>query len=113
MIFRERSMRTAAVAASLLALCGCVSPSGEAPEWFNEAAAEAEGGYPSLHDVPRTTIANTNAAYWARVEADLIRAREELKNHPRAEPAPPAGDDTFVEEARDVLEQSRQAHPDE
>jgi hypothetical protein len=106
-------MRTAAaVLAGLVALGGCVSTSGEPPAWFNERQAEAEGGFPSLRDVPRTTIANTDPAHWAAVEADLLAAREELMNHPRAEPAPPPNSDQFVEEAREVLEESRQAHPD-
>ncbi len=105
-------MRTAAVLVGLVALSGCVSPSGEAPAWFNEAQADAEGGFPSLSDVPRTTIANTDPAHWAGVEAELMAARDALKNHPRAEPAPPQDADEFVEEAREVLEESRQAHPD-
>ena len=105
-------MRAAALVVGLLALSGCVSSSGAAPDWINERAAEAEGGYPSLRDVPRTTTANTNAAYWARVEADMQRARDELKNNPRAEPAPPPGTDTFADDARQELEEARQAHPD-
>ncbi|HJS81161.1 MAG TPA: hypothetical protein VJ748_11095 [Vitreimonas sp.] len=105
-------MRTAAILAGLVALSGCVSTPGEPPSWFNEAGAEAEGGYPSLRDVPRTTTANTDPDYWAAVEADLIQAREELQNHPRAEPAPPEGADEFVNQAREELEESREAHPD-
>jgi hypothetical protein len=104
-------MRTA-VLAGLLALAGCVSPSGEMPAWFNEAQAESEGGFPSLREVPRTTTANTDAAHWSAVEADLIAAGEALKNHPRNEPAPPQNTDEFVEQAREELEESRQAHPD-
>lgn len=102
-----------AVLAGLMALGGCVSSSSEAPAWFNEAQAEAEGGYPNLRDVPRTTTANTNAAYWANVEANMLRAREQLQNNPRSEPAPPGTPDAFIDEARQVLEESRQAHPDE
>jgi hypothetical protein len=105
-------MRAAAVLAGLLALSGCVSSSGEAPAWIDERAAEAEGGYPSLRDVPRTTTANTNAAYWARVEADLLQAKEELQSNPRSEPAPPQGTDEFVNQAREELEESRDAHPE-
>jgi hypothetical protein len=101
----------AALAAGLLALGGCAS-SAEAPAWINESQAEAEGGYPNLRDVPRTTIANTNAAHWAEVETDLARAREELKGNPRAEPAPADGADEFVEQARQELEEARQAHPE-
>lgn len=103
----------AAVVVGLLALSGCVSPSGEAPAWFSEAQAEAEGGYPSLRDVPRTTTANTDAAHWARVEADLLAARQALKDNPRAEPAPPQNTDEFVNQALEELEESRRAHPDE
>jgi hypothetical protein len=102
-------MRTAvAVLAGLMTLCGCAS-SAEPPAGTQ---AEAEG-FPSLRDVPRTTTANTNAAYWANVERNLVRAREEMQANPRAEPAPPAGSDEFVEQARQELEESRQAHPDE
>ena len=106
-------MRAAAVVVGLLALSGCVTGSGEAPAWFSEAQADAEGGYPSLRDVPRTTTANTDPAHWARVDAELMAAREALKGNPRAEPAPPQGADEFVNQAREELEQSRQAHPDE
>lgn len=102
----------AAVLAGLLALGGCVSSSGEAPAWIDERAAEAEGGYPSLRDVPRTTTANSDAAHWAEVEADLMQAKQELENHPRNEPAPPQGTDEFVNQAREVLEESRDAHPE-
>jgi hypothetical protein len=105
-------MRTAGVVAGLLALAGCVSTSGEPPAWFNERQAEAEGGFPSLRDVPRTTTANTDAAHWAAVEADLMAARQEMLNNPRNEPAPAQNTDEFVEQAREVLEESRDAHPD-
>jgi hypothetical protein len=105
-------MRAAAVLAGLLALSGCVSSSGEASGWIDERAAEAEGGYPSLRDVPRTTTANTNAAHWAEVEADLAQAQAELENNPRNEPAPPQGADEFVNQAREELEESRDAHPE-
>ncbi len=106
-------MRAAAVLAGLMALGGCISTSAQAPPWFSEAQAEADGDFPSLRDVPRTTSANTDPAHWQRVEADLLRAREDLQNHPRAEPAPPPGADEFVERAREILEESRQAHPDD
>ena len=102
----------AAVLAGLLALSGCVSSSGEAPAWIDERAAEAEGGYPSLRDVPRTTTANTDAAHWAAVEADLMQAKAELENNPRNDPPPPQGADEFVNQAREELEESRDAHPE-
>ena len=105
-------MRAAALLAGRLALSGCASSSGEASSWIDERAAEAEGGYPSLRDVPRGTRANTNPAYWARVEADLMRAKEELENNPRNEPAPAQGADEFVNQAREELEESRDAHPE-
>jgi len=102
-------MRTAAaILAGLVVLCGCAS-SAEPPVG---SQAEAEG-YPSLRDVPRTTTANTNAAYWANVERNLVAQREAMQANPRNEPAPPQGTDEFVEQARQELEESRQAHPDE
>ena len=104
-------MRAAAVLAGLLALSGCASSSGEASSWIDERAAEAEGGYPSLRDVPRGTTANTDPAHWAAVEADLMQAKAELENNPRNEPAPPQGADEFVNQAREELEESRDAHP--
>ena len=105
-------MRAAAVLAGLLALSGCISSSGAASSWIDERAAEAEGGYPSLRDVPRGTTANTDPAYWARVEADLMQAKAELESNPRNEPAPAQGTDEFVNQAREELEESRDAHPE-
>lgn len=105
-------MRTAAVVAGLLALGGCVSSVGEVPAWFNERQAEADSSYPSLRDVPNTTIANTDAAHWAAVEADLMAAKQAMQANPRNEPAPPQNTDEFVNQAREVLEESRDAHPD-
>lgn len=104
-------MRAAAVLVGLLALAGCVSTAGQ-PAWFHERQAEAEGGFPSLRDVPPGTIANTDPAYWAAVEADLRAAREAMENHPRAEPAPDQDADAFVEQAREVLEEARTARPE-
>ncbi len=105
-------MRAAAVLVGLFALSACVSTPGEPPAWFNEAQAEAEGGYPSLRDVPPGATANTDPAHWAAVEAELMAARAAMLNNPRSEPAPPPNSDEFVEQAREVLEESRQAHPD-
>ena len=65
-------MRGALVLTALLiALGGCVNtPYGETPAW-----ADAEG-FPSLREVPEGgTSANTSAAHWRSVEADLLQAR--------------------------------------
>lgn len=105
-------MRTAAVLAGLFCLAGCVSSVGEVPAWFTERQAEADSSYPSLRDVPNTTIANTDPAHWAAVEADLLAAKAAMEANPRNEPAPPQDSDEFVNQARQELEESREAHPD-
>jgi hypothetical protein len=107
-------MRVAATIVGLLTLAGCVSSQGEAPAWFSERQAEAEGGFPSLRDVPRSNIANTDAAHWAQVERELVAAGQDLKTNPRAAPASQADvqPSEFLNEAREDLEEARQAHPD-
>ncbi len=106
-------MRAAIVTAALIGVlgaAGCAS-SGEAPEWFAERSAENDSGYPSLRDVPRTTTANTNAAHWAAVEADLEAAGAAVKANPRSQPATVAEDpNAFLNEAREELDETRQAH---
>jgi hypothetical protein len=107
-------MRAASLAAALIGvsgLAGCVSSSGEAPAWFSERQAIEEGGYPSLRDVPRTTIANTDSEHWDAVAADLLAAGAAVKSHPRAQPSANQEDPAaFIEEARRDLEQARAAH---
>jgi hypothetical protein len=105
-------MRTAAVVAGLLTLAGCASSVGEVPAWFTERQAEADSSYPSLRDVPNTTIANTDPEHWAAVESELLAAKAAMQANPRNEPAPPQDSDEFVNQAREELEEARQAHPD-
>ncbi len=101
----------AAAIIGALGVTGCVSSSGETPAWFSERQAMEEGGYPSLHEVPRTTTANTNDAHWAAVESELLAVGEAVKSHPRAQPGGPDIDPVqFIEEAREDLEQARAAH---
>ena len=53
---------------------------GEAPAWFNERAGRGRRRLSrACATCPRTTTANTNAAYWAAVEAELIAARQEAE----------------------------------
>ncbi|MEZ6021895.1 MAG: hypothetical protein R3C16_00350 [Hyphomonadaceae bacterium] len=93
-----------------LTLGGCVSAPANAPEWFSERNEQAAGDYPSLREVPRGTSANTNAAYWDRVEAEVVAAGEAVRANPRSEPAPDTDPADFIEEAREDLEETRQAH---
>jgi hypothetical protein len=104
-------MRLAMLAATLVfGLAGCAS-SDNAPAWFDERSAEEDSSYPSLREVPRGTIANTDAAHWAALEAELRTAGQAVKAHPRAQPATQAEDPAaFLEEARRDLEEARQAH---
>lgn len=109
-----RAAAAIAVMAGLLGLGGCISTSAEAPQWFTDRLAEEEGGYPSLRDVPRTSVANTDQQHWSQLEQDLQAAGAELKSHPRAAPASEADvqPSEFLEQAREDLEEARQAHPD-
>lgn len=103
-----------AMAAGLLAasLAACTSAPSDAPGWFSERDAAEAGTYPSLRDVPRSTIANTNAAHWSAVERDVTAAGEAMRANPRAEPATPDQDPAaFVDAARRDLEAARDAHP--
>lgn len=96
----------------LAALAACASaPPSDAPAWYGEATQDAGAGYPSLRDVPRTTVANTDMAYWEAMKADLMAAGEALRSHPRAAPAVLSDESAaFVEQARQELEAARQAH---
>jgi hypothetical protein len=101
-------MRGALVLTALvIALGGCVNtPYGETPAW-----ADAEG-FPSLREVPEGgTSANTSAAYWRSVEADLLQARANAQANPRAqEPAAQEDPQAFFDEARRDLEATRATH---
>ncbi|ANP44601.1 hypothetical protein ATE48_01015 [Candidatus Viadribacter manganicus] len=90
-----------------IALGGCVNtPGGDTPEWAN-----AEG-FPSLREVPEGgTSANTTAAHWRAVEADLLQARAAAQSNPRAqEPAVAEDPQTFLDEARRDIEATRNSH---
>lgn len=98
------------VAASL-ALSGCISAAASAPEWFAEHEEAQGGDFPSLRSVPRGTIANTDQRHWQAVEADMAEAVRALRDHPRAAAPEPTQDPAeFIEQAREDLEATRQAH---
>jgi hypothetical protein len=103
-------MRAAIVLAALAGLlAGCISaPEGATPEWADAS------GYPGLREVPRETIANTDADYWAAAEAELKEAGEAVRSHPRAQPASATeSPEQFLEEARRELEETRLSHEPE
>ena len=104
-------MRLAIVAATLvIGLAGCASAE-NAPAWFAERSAENDASYPSLREVPHGTIANTDAAHWATVEADLKAAGQEVRANPRAAPASATETpEAFLEDAQRDLEEARQSH---
>jgi hypothetical protein len=98
-------MRAILLVATLLAgLGGCASTPQSAE------SGEAASGFPELRDVPTGTIANTDPAYWAQAEADLVAAGEQVRAHPRAQPGASEDPAAFIDEARRDLEQARQAH---
>lgn len=110
----HRAMRGTMAIAALFAttgLTGCVSAGSEVPEWFEARSVEQDASYPSLRDVPRGTTANTNAAHWARVEADTVAAGQAMQQNPRSQPATNTENPTeFLEEARQDLEETRASH---
>lgn len=92
-------MRAAIVATTLvLGLAGC-------------AGAQDDSDFPSLREVPRGSLANTDAAHWAAVEADLSAAGQEVRSHPRSAPAAATQSPAeFLDEAREDLDEARQSH---
>ena len=105
--------RSLAPAAFMLgaALAGCASSVEPAPAWLTEGATEAAPGYPNLADVPRQHLVNTDATYWRGVNADVMAARQDLLDNPRAQYVPleeaPA---EFLEDAREALAETRDSH---
>lgn len=100
----------AAVLAASSALGACASASSDAPAWFAQEAGAPSEGYPSLHDVPTTTTANTNAAHWATVQQEVLAAGAAMRASPRATPAGPTDPADFIADAQSDLEEARQAH---
>lgn len=92
-----------AVAAFAFALWGCANSSGG-----QEAAGEQ--GYPSLREVPRTTIANTDQGHWNEVEQQMMQVAAELRANPRAQPGPPVDANAFLQDARGDLDAARRSH---
>ena len=107
------SLRGGAVLLALVGLAGCAtSVPRDAPQWYRAGAHERAGGYPNLRDVPRVTTANTDPAHWARVEADVTAAKDEMQANPRAQPAPPQDPNAFVNDARAAIDATRASHDD-
>ena len=104
-------MRAVIAATTLvLGLAGCATSS-DAPDWFAERSAQDDGGFPSLREVPRGHLANTDAEHWATVEADLRAAGEALRTSPRAAPASAVETpEEFLDEAREDLDEARESH---
>ena len=101
-----------AIAAFGLAGCASSVPH-NAPAWYANAVQSQPHGYPDLRAVPHTNNANTNAAHWAAVQADLEGARQQMQANPRDVPAPAEDPNVFVDDARAVLDATRAAHHDD
>jgi len=108
-----KGTKAAVLGLAAAALAGCVSAPAEAPAWFTERDQAQDNTFPALRDVPRDSIANTDATHWRAVEADILAAGAAMRASPRAAPASEADEDpaTFIDEARRDLEQARDAHP--
>lgn len=102
-------MRGVLVVLALAAGLGaCVSsPEGEVPEW-----ADAQG-FPSLREVPTSgSSATTDPAHWQAIETDLLAARQQVQANPRSQDTTPPVENPqgFIEEARQEIEETRNAH---
>ncbi len=94
----------------VLALGGCVSAA-ESPAWLAEREAQLQNSYPELTDVPRMSDANTDPAYWAQAQAELLAAGAAVRASPRSQPVTAADDpQAFLDEARREIEEARQSH---
>jgi hypothetical protein len=60
--------------------------------------------------VPRTHHANTDAAYWARHQADLVAAATAVRANPRGVWTPVEDPVVFMAQARATLEATRASH---
>jgi hypothetical protein len=92
-----------------LAACAGGAPK-NAPDWYLQAMHQEAHSYPRLRDVPRTSDANTNAAYWAGVEADVLAARQAMLANPRSQWTPPEDATQFNNDARAAIDASRDQH---
>lgn len=97
---------------SLCALTGCANGGGaQTPAWLAAQEAAMPDSYPSLQSVPRESDVNRDAAYWARLQADVLAAGQAVRSNPRSTPATPADDpNLLLEEARRQIEETRQSH---
>lgn len=96
--------------ASALGACAS-SGSTQTPAWFSERERSVPNTFPSLRDVPSGTNANIDAAYWARLQAELTAVGAEVRSNPRSQPVTAADDpNVFLEQTRADLERARLAH---
>ena len=110
---REMLVRKGTILIGLAALTlgGCASAGADAPAWFQQRTAENDSSYPSLRSVPRTHDANVSPTHWAEVERDTEAAAAAMRANPRSVFGdPPQDPASFIEEARQALEASREAH---
>lgn len=99
------------VLAALAVLGGCANRvPASAPQWFQSSTQEKNRSYPNLRDVPRTTQATTDPAYWSGVQAEVVAAKQAMQANPRAQPAPPQDPDAFVNDARAAIDATRASH---
>ncbi|WP_395647342.1 hypothetical protein [Terricaulis sp.] len=105
-------MRKGAILVGLaLSLGGCASAGADAPAWFQQRTAENDSSYPSLRSVPREHDANVSRAHWNAVERETMAAAAQMRANPRATfGEPPQDPASFIDEARQALEASREAH---
>jgi hypothetical protein len=92
-----------------LGACASAEPA-NAPAWYTQRLHSSERSYPALADAPHGTRAETDPAHWDAVAADVLAAREAMLANPRNAPAPVDAAQGFVDQARQDIEQTRDAH---
>ena len=92
-----------------LGACASAEPA-NAPAWYTSSLQSSEQSYPALADTPQGARAETDPAHWDAVEADLLAARAAMQANPRNEPATADVSQGFVDQARQDIEQTRDAH---
>lgn len=106
-----RLLGAAIVCLGLAGLGACASAKESSAVALPLMSEPSTPGYPDLRSVPQNHLANTDRTHWADVRSDVMTAMSTLKDNPRSEyGAPPEDPAQFLEDARQVLIETRDSH---